>query len=80
MHICRDTQNDSCGFEHVFVGEVDDGHVKGLHNWIQTMVEESRGKLDYMGFVLPRKHNQSRDADAVDGPPRLISVQLGWQV
>jgi Endoribonuclease XendoU len=78
---CRDTQNDSCGFEHVFVGEVDEGHVKGLHNWLQTMVEEARGDLDYLGFVLPRRHTHMADGDDdLEGPRRLVSVQLGWEV
>lgn len=27
----RETWNDTCGFEHVFVGEVDKGEVSGLH-------------------------------------------------
>jgi hypothetical protein len=77
----RDEGVDSCGFEHVFVGELDDGHVKGLHNWLQTMVEESRGDLDYLGFVLPRRHNQREaDDDDLEGPRRVVSIQLGWEV
>ena len=36
----RGEESDSCGFEHVFVGEVDDGHVKGLHNWIQVRTRQ----------------------------------------
>eukprot|EP00892_Ulva_mutabilis_P000806 jgi/Ulvmu1/10726/UM068_0012.1 len=75
----RDDENDSSGFEHVFVGEMDDGHVKGLHNWIQTMVEESRGSLDYMGFVLPKRCYQDDGDDDVDGARNLISIQLGWE-
>eukprot|EP01025_Chloroclados_australasicus_P057117 TRINITY_DN7108_c0_g1_i2.p2 TRINITY_DN7108_c0_g1~~TRINITY_DN7108_c0_g1_i2.p2 ORF type:complete len:296 (-),score=39.20 TRINITY_DN7108_c0_g1_i2:65-952(-) len=75
----RDGELDSCGFEHVFVGELDDGHVKGLHNWLQTMVEEARGNLEYMGFVLPKKRYQSSDDEEVDGDRQLISVQLGWE-
>lgn len=77
---CRDESNDSCGFEHVFVGEIDDGHVKGLHNWLQTMVEEARGNLDYMGFVLPKRAYQDDGDEDVDGDRNLISVQLGWEV
>ena len=45
------------------------------------MVEESRGSLDYLGFVLPRRHNQYQaDEDDMDGPRRVVSVQLGWEV
>lgn len=45
------------------------------------MVEESRGDLDYLGFVLPRRHNQYQaDEDDMDGPRRVVSIQLGWEV
>ncbi|GMH42742.1 hypothetical protein BSKO_10661 [Bryopsis sp. KO-2023] len=71
----RDTQNDSCGFEHVFVGESDEGEIKGLHNWIQFFIEESRGNLDYRGYIVPRR----RGAPPPDGEERLLSVQLFWK-
>jgi hypothetical protein len=32
----RDGQNDSCGFEHVFVGESKGDSITGFHNWIQV--------------------------------------------
>lgn len=43
---------DSSGFEHVFVGEVDDTEVVGFHNWIQFYLQEKRGNLDYAGYVF----------------------------
>ncbi|KNC80689.1 hypothetical protein SARC_06938, partial [Sphaeroforma arctica JP610] len=55
----RDTQNDTSGFEHVFVGEVRNGEVMGLHNWIQFFVEEKAGKIDYKGYIYPRRRGNN---------------------
>ena len=43
----------SCGFEHVFVGEVQPylGKVLGFHNWIQLYMEEKNKNLNYMGYL-----------------------------
>ncbi len=38
----RAAANDSSGFEHVFVGEIREGVVMGMHNWIQMFLEESK--------------------------------------
>lgn len=38
-----------------FVGEVDKGEVKGLHNWVQYYLEEQRGSLHYLGYMNPRQ-------------------------
>ena len=35
------------GFEHVFLGEIDDGKVKGVHNWIWLYKMEKKGNIDY---------------------------------
>ncbi|KAG2447987.1 hypothetical protein HYH02_007016 [Chlamydomonas schloesseri] len=66
--------NDSCGFEHVFVGESKGEAITGFHNWIQFYIEEGRGHVDYLGYVRP-KHGRD-DADDED---RLISVQFAWK-
>ena len=42
---------DSSGFEHTYVGEIDDGEVKGLHNWVQEYFEEKAGRLIYGGPI-----------------------------
>ncbi|XP_075711876.1 poly(U)-specific endoribonuclease-A-like isoform X2 [Rhinoderma darwinii] len=43
---------DSCGFEHVFVGESKRGQeIMGLHNWVQFYLQEKRNNIDYKGFV-----------------------------
>jgi len=69
---------DSCGFEHVFVGELNDGKVTGFHNWIQIFLEEKKGKLDYQGYIVPRKKdNHVAIASETD---QLIVIQFTWDV
>ncbi|KRY47624.1 Poly(U)-specific endoribonuclease -like protein [Trichinella britovi] len=46
---------DSSAFEHVFIGELEGKKVKGLHNWIRFAYLESKGKLDYIGFISERQ-------------------------
>jgi len=42
---------DSCGFEHVFVGETKFGReIMGLHNWVQIYLQEKQNLLDYKGY------------------------------
>jgi poly(U)-specific endoribonuclease len=86
--------DDSCAFEHVFVGEVGQtkdrtgkevkgsklhtsslrsvafgtrmsdryrGHVRfTVHNWINIYAEEKAGKLDYKGYIKPRRRGRGR--------------------
>lgn len=65
---------DSSGFEHVFTGEVKDGDVSGMHNWIQLALEEEKGKLDYRGYIKPRN---ASDADS-DSDDHLLTIQFRW--
>eukprot|EP00164_Ancoracysta_twista_P012919 GFYU01020437.1.p1 GENE.GFYU01020437.1~~GFYU01020437.1.p1 ORF type:complete len:279 (-),score=93.05 GFYU01020437.1:196-1032(-) len=74
----RETRNDSSGFEHVFVGECRDGKVTGFHNWIQFYLEEKSGRVDYKGYVLPRRRGGSDD-DAPDGSEQLVTIQFAWE-
>ena len=37
------------------MGEVRDDAVMGMHNWIMLYQEEAAGRLDYKGFILPRR-------------------------
>jgi len=41
----------SSGFEHVFLGEIDDGQAKGIHNWVWIYKQEKLGNLDYQGHI-----------------------------
>lgn len=40
----------SSGFEHVFLTEVKNGTLSGLHNWLYFHEEEKNGNLDYKGY------------------------------
>ena len=53
------TSLDSCGFEHVFVGETKSGsEIIGFHNWVQFYLQEKSTHLDYKGY-------KARDHDLV---------------
>ncbi|XP_055016290.1 uridylate-specific endoribonuclease A [Boleophthalmus pectinirostris] len=60
---------DSCGFEHIFAGEVKKGKVSGFHNWIQFYLLEKEGQLNYYSHSF-------------DGPwlsyPDVLGMQFNW--
>lgn len=43
----------SCGFEHVFMNEIKNNEISGLHNWIYFSDQEksSQHDLDYKGYI-----------------------------
>lgn len=41
----------SSGFEHVFLNEVSDGTMIGLHNWVYLYDQEKSGRLNYQGYI-----------------------------
>ncbi|KAG5526182.1 hypothetical protein RHGRI_032457 [Rhododendron griersonianum] len=55
------TSSCSSAFEHVFVGEIKnrgEQEVSGFHNWIQFYLEEAKGRVDYQGYIFPRRRGQ----------------------
>ena len=71
----REEKNDSSGFEHVFLGEIKNNQVTGLHNWIQIYLEEKKGNLNYKGYI-PGKRNTSHHKYHPEpfGKEQLISI------
>uniref|UniRef100_A0A1A7XXD6 Uridylate-specific endoribonuclease n=1 Tax=Iconisemion striatum TaxID=60296 RepID=A0A1A7XXD6_9TELE len=65
---------DSCGFEHVFVGEAKYGReIMGLHNWVQFYLQEKQGQVDYKGY-------KARDnKDSPDEDDHVLSLQFSWK-
>ncbi|XP_072856910.2 poly(U)-specific endoribonuclease-A isoform X1 [Pogona vitticeps] len=64
----------SCGFEHVFVGETKRGHeILGLHNWVQFYLQEKLKHIDYKGYVA-RKNKSRPDED-----DQVLSLQFSWK-
>ncbi|XP_044133961.1 poly(U)-specific endoribonuclease-A-like [Bufo gargarizans] len=65
---------DSCGFEHVFVGESKRGQeIMGLHNWVQFYLQEKRNNIDYKGFVARRYKSRPDEDDQV------LNLQFSWK-
>ncbi|CAM8937265.1 unnamed protein product [Rhodiola kirilowii] len=70
------TSSCSSAFEHVFVGEIKNGQeqeVSGFHNWIQFYSEEAKGRVDYQGYIFPRRRGQIPDSET-----QLLTIQFEW--
>ncbi|XP_061533508.1 uridylate-specific endoribonuclease C [Phycodurus eques] len=71
-HRQRNTGPDSCGFEHVFVGEIKSSReITGFHNWIQFYMQEKGRVLDYKGY-------KAREHDLPDEDDHVVSLQFSW--
>ncbi|KAG7320420.1 hypothetical protein KOW79_016273 [Hemibagrus wyckioides] len=72
-HRDRSGGEDSCGFEHVFVGETKYGkEIMGLHNWVQFYLQEKLNCIDYKGY-------KARDKDMPDANDHVINLQFSWK-
>lgn len=41
----------SSAFEHIFLSELKNGTIMGLHNWVYFYDQEKAGKVDYKGYI-----------------------------
>ncbi|KAL3817959.1 hypothetical protein ACJIZ3_003864 [Penstemon smallii] len=70
------TSSSSSAFEHVFVGEIKqrgEQAVSGFHNWIQFYLEEAKGRVDYQGYIFPRRRGNVPDSET-----QLLTIQFEW--
>ena len=74
----RKAENDSSGFEHVFVGEVKNKEeITGFHNWIRIYKEERAGEFNYMGYIKPKR--RGLESSYPDDNEQVISMQFEWR-
>lgn len=68
------TSGSSSAFEHVFVGEIKQtSEVSGFHNWLQFYLEEEKGRIDYQGYIYPRRRGEIPDSET-----QLLTIQFEW--
>lgn len=73
----RDAERDSSAFEHVFCGEIDNGQVKGLHNFIQIYRQQRDGRFDYRGFLSARARSCDNNVKP-NARHQLLTVRFEW--
>lgn len=70
-------REDSCGFEHVFVGETKNGQeVMGLHNWIQFYLQEKHNHVDYKGYKARDNKDTVRKHQTSANSPKTLNTRL----
>lgn len=70
------------GFEHVFVGEgkynpkhgpiTSLGNISGYHNWIKFYLDESTGRVNFLGYNYGLNNNEGPDN------PNVVTLQMLW--
>ncbi|OWM88315.1 hypothetical protein CDL15_Pgr003727 [Punica granatum] len=76
LHRRGGTSGCSSAFEHVFVGEIKrrgEEEVSGFHNWLQFYLEEAKGRVDYQGYIFPRRRGQIPDSET-----QVLTIQFEW--
>ncbi|MFS7924081.1 putative endoU ribonuclease, endoribonuclease EndoU, poly(U)-specific endoribonuclease [Helianthus anomalus] len=71
------TSSCSSAFEHVFVGEIKnrgEQSVSGFHNWLQFYMEEAKGRVDYQGYIFPRRRGETPDSET-----QVLTLQFEWK-
>ena len=56
--------------------QVKDDNVTGFHNWIQFYLEESKGNIDYRGYIKPRSRDSSAETNDDD---HVLTLQFSWK-
>ncbi|KAJ8391984.1 hypothetical protein AAFF_G00082940 [Aldrovandia affinis] len=73
-HRDRSGGEDSCGFEHVFVGETKHGkQIMGFHNWVQFYLQEKHKHVDYKGYKA------RANKDTPDEDDHVLNLQFSWK-
>jgi poly(U)-specific endoribonuclease len=58
----------------VFVGEIKDDKVSGMHNWIRFYLEEKAGSIDYKGYIKPRGSGEAE----TNSDDHVLTLQFDW--
>lgn len=64
----KKAKDDSCLFEHIFIGEMSDDKILGLHNWIQFYNEEKIGRINYYGHY-----------NTIIDYPHILNMKFSWE-
>lgn len=75
----REASGDSSAFEHVFLGEIRDDAVLGMHNWVQMYNEERKGTFNYMGYIAPKRIPKSGGVHIPAPEQQLLTLQFEWK-
>ncbi|KAI9089157.1 hypothetical protein K1719_029436 [Acacia pycnantha] len=67
------TSGSSSAFEHVGEEIKKNEEVSSFHNWLQFYLEEAKGRVDYQGYIFPRRRGEIPDSET-----QLLTIQFEW--